>query len=72
MWINKSAIAPFDIENGPENQIIPSCLAELRHSAAAKSDNLNITKTPHLRVFTPAIRQGIREMHCISTPVISS
>lgn len=49
----------FDIENGPENQIIPSCLAELRHSAAAKSDNLNITKTPHLRGFYfPAIRQG--------------
>lgn len=49
----------FGIENGPENQIIPSCLAELRHSAAAKSDNLNITKTPHLRGFCfPAIRQG--------------
>lgn len=49
----------FGIENGPENQIIPSCLAELRHSAAAKSDNLNKTKTPHLRGFCfPAIRQG--------------
>lgn len=39
--------------------IIKACLAELPHSAATKSDNLNITRTPLARGFCfPAIRQG--------------
>ncbi|MCM7771005.1 hypothetical protein M8S83_02675 [Enterobacter asburiae] len=63
-----------DVENGPENQIIHSCLAELRHDGSDVKRQFEKTLNPACRGFLlSGDTTGVfAKVHCTSTPVISS
>nr|DAF30481.1 MAG TPA: LysW biosynthesis protein LysW [Caudoviricetes sp.] len=62
-----------DVENGPENQIIHSCLAELRHDGSDVKRQFEKTLNPACRGFLlSGDTTGVfAKVHCTSTPVIS-
>ncbi|AZL62220.1 hypothetical protein EI562_04065 [Enterobacter asburiae] len=79
---NKVGLATFwqkvlfvmnDVENGPENQIINSCLAELRHDGSDVKRKFEKTLNPACRGFLlSGDTTGVfAKVHCTSTPVIS-
>ncbi|WP_309421741.1 hypothetical protein, partial [Bacillus cereus] len=62
-----------DVENRPENQIIHSCLAGLRHDGSDVKRQFEKTLNPASRGFLlSGDTTGVfAKVHCISTPVIS-
>lgn len=62
-----------DVENGPENQIINSCLAELRHDGSDVKRQFEKTLNPAFRGFLlSGDTTGVfAEVYCTSTPVMS-